>query len=174
MKYNPKKVFILDDGKYIELTYQDFCNRKDSDVSYDDRRFIPIQGMLMEVSSEAYKDFYRDKERYRYIKKLDIENKLLSIDEFDSEDDNGTDFIFVQTDDVSEIVSNSIMLQKLRQSISELNADEKELIYQHYFDEISESKLGELYNKLKFKGFKYILKKAKCIFFVNPFHMKYL
>ncbi len=145
MKYNPKKVFILDDGKYIELTYQDFCNLKETDVSYENKRFIPIQGMLMEVSSEAYKDFYRDKERYRYIKKLDIENGLLSIDEFDSEDDNGTDFIFVQTDDVSEIVSKSIMLDKLRQCISKLKADEQELIHQHYFDEISEVKLGEMY-----------------------------
>lgn len=145
MKYDPKKVFILDDGKYIELTYQDFCNHKELDLSYDDKRFIPVQGMLMEVSLETYKDFYRDKERYRYIKKLDIENGLLSIDEFDSEDDNGSDFISVNTDDLSEIVSENIMLEKLRQSMSKLNADERELIYQHYFDEISEIKLGEIY-----------------------------
>lgn len=145
MKYNPKKVFVLDDGKYIELTYQDFCNRRESDLSYENKCFIPVQGMLMEVSSLAYKDFYRDKERYRYIKKLDIENGLLSIDEFDSEDDNGSDFISVNTDDLLEIVSENIMLEKLRQSISKLNADERELIYQHYFDEISEIKLGEIY-----------------------------
>ena len=145
MKYNPKKVFILDDGKYIELTYQDFCNRRELNLSYDDKHFIPVQGMLMEVPSEAYKDFYRDKERYRYIKKLDIENGLLSIDEFDSEDDNGSDFISVNTDDLSEIINKNIMLEKLRQSISKLNADERNLIYQHYFDEISEIKLGEIY-----------------------------
>lgn len=145
MKYNPKKVFVLDDGKYIELPYQDFCDRRESDLSYENKCFIPVQGMLMEVSSQAYKDFYRDKERYRYIKKLDIENGLLSIDEFDSEDDNGSDFISVNTDDLLEIVSENIMLEKLRQSISKLNADERELIYQHYFDEISEIKLGEIY-----------------------------
>lgn len=145
MKYNPKKVFVLDDGKYIELPYQDFCDRRESDLSYENKCFIPVQGMLMEVSSQAYKDFYRDKERYRYIKKLDIENALLSIDEFDSEDDNGSDFISVNTDDLSEIVSENIMLEKLRQSMSNLNADERELIYQHYFDEISEMKLGEIY-----------------------------
>lgn len=145
MKYNPKKVFILDDGKYIEITYQDFCNRRELDLSYDNKHFIPVQGMLMEVSSQAYKDFYRDKERYRYIKKLDIENGLLSFDEFDSEGDNGSDFISVNTDDLSEIVSNSIMLDKLRLCISKLKTEEQELIYQHYFDEISEVKLGEMY-----------------------------
>lgn len=145
MKYKPRKVFILNNGEYIELTYQDFCNRRKLDLSYETKHFIPVQGMLMEVSSKAYKDFYRDKERYRYIKKLDIENGLLSIDEFGSEDDNGTDFIFVQTDDISEIVSNSIMLDKLSQCISKLKTDEQELIHQHYFDEISEVKLGEMY-----------------------------
>lgn len=73
MKYKPRKVFILNNGEYIELTYQDFCNRRKLDLSYETKHFIPVQGMLMEVSSKAYKDFYRDKERYRYIKKLDIE-----------------------------------------------------------------------------------------------------
>lgn len=145
MKYNPKKVFVLDDGKYIELTYQDFCNRRESDLSYENKCFIPVQGMLMEVSSLAYKDFYRDKERYRYIKKLDIENGLLSIDEFDTEGDNGFDFISIKADEVSDIVYENIMIEKLRKSISKLNADEKDLIYQHYFNEISEMKLGEIY-----------------------------
>lgn len=46
----------------------------------------PIQGCLLEVVREQYTDFYRDKERWRYLQKLDTKNRLLSLDGFtDSE-----------------------------------------------------------------------------------------
>ncbi len=38
-----------------------------SDQTYMDKLFIPIQGCLLEVVREQYTDFYRDKERWRYL-----------------------------------------------------------------------------------------------------------
>lgn len=46
-----------------------FCNLKRKETSYAHKHFIPVQGMLLEVDEENYKDFYRDKERKRYLKK---------------------------------------------------------------------------------------------------------
>lgn len=59
MKYAPKKVFVLDNGSYTELSYEKFCSHKENDVSYVDKFFIPLHGMLMEVTEETYRDFYK-------------------------------------------------------------------------------------------------------------------
>ena len=51
-----------------------------------DKLFIPVQGCLLEVVQEQYVDFYKDKERWRYLKKVDTNHKLLSLEGFtDSE-----------------------------------------------------------------------------------------
>lgn len=49
MKYEPQKVFILENGKYEELTYQEFFDHFESDGIYPKKYFIPLYGMLLEV-----------------------------------------------------------------------------------------------------------------------------
>ena len=77
MKYAPRKVYIKESGGYVELSYTDFCRRRNADQTYMDKLFIPVQGCLLEVVREQYTDFYRDKERWRYLQKLDAKNSLL-------------------------------------------------------------------------------------------------
>ena len=82
VKYAPRKVYIRESGGYVELSYTEFCRCRESDQTYMDKLFIPIQGCLLEVVREQYTDFYRDKERWRYLQKLDTKNRLLSLDGF--------------------------------------------------------------------------------------------
>ena len=49
VKYAPRKVFIKESGRYVELSYMDFCRRRESDQTYMDKLFIPVQGCLLEV-----------------------------------------------------------------------------------------------------------------------------
>ena len=42
--------------------------------SYKDKFFIPVQGCLIETEQTHYIEFYRDKERWRYLQKLDADN----------------------------------------------------------------------------------------------------
>lgn len=70
VKYAPRKVYIRESGGYVELSYTEFCRCRESDQTYMDKLFIPIQGCLLEVVREQYTDFYRDKERWRYLQKL--------------------------------------------------------------------------------------------------------
>ena len=93
VKYAPRKVYIKESGRYVELSYTDFCRRRESDQTYMDKLFIPIQGCLLEVVREQYTDFYRDKERWRYLKKLDTKNSLLSLDGFTDSEGKPLDFI---------------------------------------------------------------------------------
>ncbi len=105
VKYTPRKAYIKESGGYAELSYQDFCRRRQADQSYMDKLFIPVQGCLLEVVREQYTDFYRDKERWHYLKKLDANHKLLSVEGFTDSEGNVLDFIVDEAVDVTETVS---------------------------------------------------------------------
>ena len=94
-KYAPRKVFILENGEYVEITYEELCRREEIDCTYKDKLFIPLHGMIMEVTKEQYDAFYRDHERQRYLRKRDIRYGLLSIDSFDTETDRGIDYLCI-------------------------------------------------------------------------------
>ena len=50
MKYAPRKVYIKESGRYVELSYRDFCCRRQANQSYLDKLFIPIQGCFAQRS----------------------------------------------------------------------------------------------------------------------------
>ncbi|WP_322176507.1 hypothetical protein [Acutalibacter caecimuris] len=70
-KYPPKKVFVLENGVYAELTYAQFSQQKECYVC---RRFVYLHGMLMEVSENDYKTFYKDKRRQKYLDERSAKN----------------------------------------------------------------------------------------------------
>ena len=112
MKYAPRKVYIRENSGYVELSYRDFCRRRQADQSYMDKLFIPVQGCLLEVVREQYTDFYRDKERWRYLKKLDTNHKLLSLEGFTDSEGNVIDFIVDEAVDVAETVVHAVMVDR--------------------------------------------------------------
>lgn len=142
-KYAPRKVFILDNGEYIEITNDEHECRLDNDPAYVKRFFIPVQGFLLEVDQEHYEDFYRTKDRLTYLKRLDIKHGLLSIEMFDTETDNGHDYISTTSEDVAEVVAHTMLLDKLRTVIHTLTDEEKELIDKHFYREIPQTVLAE-------------------------------
>ena len=112
MKYAPIKVYIKESGRYVELSYIDFCRRRQADQSYMDKLFIPVQGCLLEVVREQCTDFYRDKERWRYLKKLDTNHKLLSLEGFTDSEGNVIDFIVDEAVDVAETIVHAVMVDR--------------------------------------------------------------
>lgn len=137
-KYAPRKVYILENRKYVELEYTEFEKQKSKDFAYNDKFFIPVQGCLLEVAQEEYESFYRSKEREKYLKKLDKINGLLSIDAFDNDDNDGTDYIQAESVDVAETVTNLILTDKLRLAVALLPDKEKELIHALFFKNMTE------------------------------------
>ena len=65
MKKQPKAVYIIENGGYTELTYEEFRRREQICPLYADKLFLPLYGRLMEVSREASEMFqcikYEDK-----------------------------------------------------------------------------------------------------------------
>lgn len=144
-KYKPRKVFILDNGEYRELTCEEFEMYKENEPAYGSKLFIPVQGCLVETDRTHYNAFYRDKERQKYLRFLDRKHGLLSIDAFDSNDDNGMDFLQADVEEVSEMVAHSQLLEELRKVVNSLPENEKALITGHFYDGISQTELAKKY-----------------------------
>lgn len=142
VKYAPRKVYIKESGGYLELSYTDFCRRRQADKGYMDKLFIPVQGCLLEVVREQYADFYRDRERWRYLQKLDARNSLLSLDGFTDSEGNPLDFIADEAADIAETVVNAVMVDRLKAALPLLSDSEQELIQAIFFDGLSEREVG--------------------------------
>ena len=145
MKYAPKKVFIIKDGGYQELTYEAYCALCESDSSYKDKRFIPLHGMLMEVTEDDFKEFYRNQRRQKYLEERSINNQDISIDMLPTQEFRDRDVLFDSDQDVAEKVLNNIFLDKLREVLPLLDAEDQKLLWLRHGQELSEQKLGEIY-----------------------------
>lgn len=143
MKYAPRKVFILENGNYIELTYAEFELRKEINPSYGSKWFIPVQGYLVETDRAHYSAFYRDKERQKYLRKLDEDIGLLSIEAFDTETDNGIDYIADTSEDVAEAVAHTDLLDRLHKALQLLDADDRDLIFLHFYRNIPQTEIAD-------------------------------
>lgn len=145
MKYAPKKVFILENGAYIEISYEEFCRHEETDTTYKDKLFIVLHGMLMEVTAKDYLDFYKIQRRQKYIDERSAKNGDFSYDMLTTDDFNGEEILIDDSEDITTQVVQKIMSDKLRQSILMLSKEEQLLIYQYYYEEISETKLSSTY-----------------------------
>jgi len=142
VKYAPRKVYIKESGGYAELSYTELCRRRNAGQTYMDKLFIPVQGCLLEVMWEQYTDFYRDKERWRYLQKLDTKNNLISLDGFMDSEGNALDFIVDEMVDITETVVHMLMVDRLRAALHLLADSEQALVKAIFFEELSERKVG--------------------------------
>ncbi len=142
MKYAPNKVFILENGSYAEISYEELCKRTAQNKSYEDKLFLPLHGMLMEVAEDEYKTFYKNVRRQKYLKELSATNGDFSYDMLTTDDFNGQDILVDGEQNVEEIVEQNIMLDKLEVCLSLLSTEEKELIQKIFFEELTEREIA--------------------------------
>ncbi len=145
MKKQPKAVYIIEDGGYTELTYEEFHHREQTCPLYADKLFLPLYGRLMEVSKKDYEEFYRARRRQKYIDERSAENGDFSYDILTTDDFNGEDILIDTSQDIGDAVIHKIMLDKLSSSIILLSDDEQKLIREIFYEGLSERKLAEKY-----------------------------
>lgn len=143
--YPPKKVFILQNGNYNEITFSEYCHRAEKDDTYKKMLLLPIHGMLMEVTPMTYKKFYREDRRQKYLRKLSIENDDFSYDSLTTNEFNGEDILIDESDPVDEKAIQNLMIEKLRICLPLLNEREMNLIYALYYLNLSEYKIAKMY-----------------------------
>ena len=142
MKYAPKKVFVLENGTYLELSYAQFHQQKDT---YLGRYFLPLHGMLMEVSVDAYKAFYCEQRRQKYLNERSNDNGDFSYDMLTTDDFNGEDILVDTVADTQGQAERNLLLDKLRHALNKLSEEERTLLEQYYFAGVSECELSDIY-----------------------------
>ena len=145
VKYAPKKVFILENGKYKEITYSELQKLEQSDKSYAEKFFLPLYGMLMEVTAETYKAYYKDKRRQKYIDERSLLNGDVSYDALDTDETLGAEVFADKKTDVEAAVINKMTVAELRKAFLLLSPDEKKLLIEHFFNEKSQVELSKQY-----------------------------
>lgn len=145
MKKEPKAVYIIENGGYTELTYEEFRRRVQICPLYADKLFLPLYGSLMEVSKEDYEEYYRQRNRQIYIDRRASRNGDVSYNALTTDEFNGEDILIAEQPDVCDTVVESIMTDKLRKAILKLTDEEQLLIYRHYYADIPGTELAEIY-----------------------------
>ena len=145
MKKQPKAVYIIENGGYTELTYEEFRRREQICPLYADKLFLPLYGRLMEVSKEDYEEYYRQRNRQIYIDRRASRNGDVSYNALTTDEFNGEDILIAEQPDVCDTVVESIMTDKLKEAILKLTDEEQLLIYRHYYAGISGTDLAEIY-----------------------------
>lgn len=120
MKKQPKAVYIIENGEYTELTYEEFRRREQICPLYADKLFLPLYGRLMEVSKEDYTEFYRAKRQQKYLDERSADNGDFSYDMLTTDEFSGEDILIAEQPDVCDTVVESIMTDKLRKAILKL------------------------------------------------------
>lgn len=137
-KYAPRKVFILENGEYIEISYEELCRREEKDPSYKDKLFLPLYGMIMEVEEAVYIEFYQMQRRQKYIDERSNDNKDISYDSLTTDEFNGEDILVDDSESVEDTVIRNITAEEIRLVISMLKPSDQELIQAMFYEGLSE------------------------------------
>ena len=138
------KCFILTDNGYEIITYEELLRREETDPSYKGRKFLPLHGMLMEVSPEEYQAYYQEHNHQNYVQRLSIKNGDISYDMLTTEDYNGADILVDDAPEVPAQVEAHILLDKLRTSLALLPKEDMGIINGLFYQGKSERELAQL------------------------------
>lgn len=144
MNYIPKRVFLLECGKYIELSYEEFCEKKEETEGFDakNRRYILVQGMLLEVDEPAYREHYRICRRMRYLMEMEQKVQILSFEDCIEAGLEGSILPAENEKLPDAIAEEKDIIQRLRCAIDRLTNEERDLILAHFFFHATQEELA--------------------------------
>ncbi len=96
--------------------------------------YLYVNGQRVEVSEQIYKVYWREKEHEKYLEQVDKKNHLLFFSSLDH-DGHFVDNIVDESVDVEKIVETQMMIESLREAMSKLNAEERDIIERLYFND---------------------------------------
>jgi RNA polymerase sigma factor (sigma-70 family) len=145
-----KKYFIMNNREntrdgYTEVSEEFFKNYINSFPEDERAYFINLGYAVMETTQTEYQNFYKEYRRKRYVDEESQRAGLVSLNDIDSDELDGTGVVVDTSEPFEEKVFRNIMTDKLPEAISILNPEEKELIIQLYFEGISENALSAVY-----------------------------
>lgn len=128
-----KHCFILENGKYIEISFNELLIDNKRNPLFKNRYFIPFSDSLLEVNQEEYKRHYKEKRRNKYLKEEailhdEISYEVLGVEEIKGQNANNLNELF-------EDVEKSIDIKNLHRALKTLSNDEYCIIHNLFFKE---------------------------------------
>lgn len=112
----------------------------------DKKKFcIRIGDSIQEVTEEVYREYFKMERRERYLEERDLVNGKVLYSALDNvcEDVLGEDILVDSiVEDICELVTTKIMIERLRECLVLLSDEELDLIIQLFFNEKSERELS--------------------------------
>ena len=96
--------------------------------------YLYVNGQKVRVSEQIYKVYWREKEHEKYLEQVDKKNHLLFFSSLD-QDGHFVDSIIDESVDVEKIVETQMIIEAVRNAISRLNAEERDIIERLYFND---------------------------------------
>lgn len=163
-----KKYFLLNDRNDVSKGYTEVSESEIrkyvSEFSDGKPYFINLGYAVMETTQEHYDNFYYEKNRQKYLHRLAVENGETSYDMLDTPELNGADTIEDFSEQIEDIVTKTIMIEKLHYLYAKLSFDERKIFHAFFTFNFSERdasfKLGIPRNTLVYRKEK-LLKKLK-------------
>jgi RNA polymerase sigma factor (sigma-70 family) len=137
------KCFILEHGRYQEITFGQLKEYIETNPAFQGRRFVSVQKMLVEVRGEEYKAIRKDENRLYYLRKKESKIQMVP---YHLLDDEGMVFGASLADaakPVEEMVSDLQDAERLHAALGTLTEDERGLITAAFFDGESERNLAK-------------------------------
>ena len=96
--------------------------------------YLYVNGQKVKVSEEIYKVYWREREHEKYLEQVDRKNHLLFFSSLD-QDGHFAETLVDESVDVEKIVETQMMIEAVRNAISKLNAEERDVIERLYFND---------------------------------------
>ena len=104
--------------------------------------YLYIGGQKVKVSEDIYKVYWREKEHEKYLEQVDRKNHLFLFSSLDH-DGHFEENIIDESVDVEKIVETQMMTLAVRNAISRLNAEERDIIERLYFNDETLSSIAK-------------------------------
>ena len=96
--------------------------------------YLYVNGQKVKVSEDIYKVYWREREHEKYLEQVDRKNHLLFFSSLD-QDGHFAETLVDESVDVAKIVETQMMIEAVRNAISKLNAEERDIIERLYFND---------------------------------------
>ena len=96
--------------------------------------YLYVNGQKVKVSEQIYKVYWREREHEKYLEQVDKKNHLLFFSSLDH-DGHFYENIVDEGVDVEKIVETQMMIEAVRNAISMLNAEERDIVERLYFND---------------------------------------
>ena len=127
--------------------------------------YLYVRGEKVKVSEQIYKVYWREREHEKYLEQVDRKNHLLFFSSLDH-DGNFVDNLADESVDVEKIIETQILIETVRNAVSRLNDEERDIIERLYFNDETLSSVARS-KKVSYQAIQWrknnILKKLKVI-----------